>query len=186
MEDEKIIDLYFARDEQALVQTELKYGSYCKAIAMRILENNEDAEEALSDTCLKAWNIIPPTRPSIFRLFLAKIIRNLSFSRWREQSARKRGGGAVAVALEELGECIPASSGADERVNLHELSGTIRAFLDTLPKRDADVFLRRYFFVEDVPAIAARYAMRPDSLSRSLLRTRKKLKNYLIQEGYAP
>lgn len=185
MEDEKIIDLYFARDEQALVQTEIKYGSYCKAIALRILENNEDAEEALSDTYLKAWNTIPPTRPSFFRLFLAKITRNLSFSRWRESAAQKRGGGAVVLALEELSECIPDASRADERVNLRELTQIIRAFLDTLPKREADVFLRRYFFVEDVPAIAARYAMRPDSLSRSLLRTRKKLKDYLIGEGYA-
>ena len=94
MSDEEIIALYFARDEQALAQTDAKYGPYCFSLANAILPSREDAEEALNDTYLKAWQSMPPKKPAVLRLFLAKITRNLAFSRWRNLTAQKRGGGS--------------------------------------------------------------------------------------------
>ena len=107
MDDNAIIELYFARDEQAITETDRKYGSYCYGIANRILSSREDCEETLSDTYYHTWNAIPPQRPDVFKLFLAKITRNLAFSRWRKLSAAKRGGGETELVLEELAGCIP-------------------------------------------------------------------------------
>lgn len=185
MEDEKIIQLYFARDEQAVVETERKYGGYCFTLANTILNNREDAEETVSDTYLKTWNAIPPRKPDVLKMFLAKIIRNLSFSRWRQLSAEKRGGGAMALVLEELDACIPAPGTVEDQLNGKELARVIRCFLNTLSQREQDIFLRRYFFVEETDAIARRYGMKPATVLRTLSRTREKLKNYLTREGYA-
>lgn len=184
MEDEKILDLYFARDERAIAQTEKKYGSYCFALANNILACRQDAEETVSDTYWKAWSAIPPSRPKAFKLFLAKITRNLAFSRWRSRGAEKRGGGETELVLSELEGCIPAGGSVEDRMNARELVKTIRCFLDTLPRREQDLFLRRYFFVEDTAVIAERYGMKPATVLRSLSRTREKLKTYLTQEGY--
>ena len=185
MDDEQILDLYFARDEQAVAETDRKYGGYCFSLANGILNSEQDAEETVSDTYLKAWNTIPPHRPSVFKLFLAKITRNLAFSRWRQASAEKRGGGEMNLVLEELAECIAAPVGVEEQVNAKELGKTIRVFLDTLPAREQDIFLRRYFFVEESGTIAKRYGMKPATVLRTLSRTRAKLKKYLTREGYA-
>ena len=106
MEDEAILDLYFARDEAALAETNRKYGSYCFTVANAVLDCREDAEETVSDTLLRTWDAIPPQRPKYLRLFLAKIARNLAFTRWRKKNARRRGGGETELALEELAGCI--------------------------------------------------------------------------------
>lgn len=185
MEDTKILDLYFARDEQAIVETDRKYGTYCFSLAKAILDNNGDAEEAVNDTYFKTWNVIPPNRPQVLKLFLAKITRNLSFSRWRSLSAQKRGGGEMALVLEELESCIPAPVTVEDSVNAKELAAAIRSFLDTVPPREQDIFLRRYFFVEESETIASRYCMKPAAVLRSLSRTRAKLKQHLAKEGYA-
>lgn len=184
MEDEKIIQLYFARDEQAVVETDRKYGGYCFTLANTILSNREDAEETVSDTYLKAWNAIPPRKPDVLKMFLAKITRNLSFSRWRSYSAEKRGGGAMELVLEELDACIPAPGTVEDGLNGKELAKAIRCFLNTLSQREQDIFLRRYFFVEETAIIAARYGMKPSTVLRTLSRTREKLKHYLSREGY--
>lgn len=184
MEDTKILDLYFARDEQAIQETERKYGAYCFSLAKAILENDSDAEEAVNDTYFKTWNVIPPNRPRVLKLFLAKITRNLSFSRWRNLSAQKRGGGEMELVLEELESCIPSPVTVEDAVNAKELAETIRAFLDTMPPREQNIFLRRYFFVEESETIALHYGMKPAAVLRSLSRTRAKLKQYLIREGY--
>lgn len=184
MEDEEILALYFARDEQAVVETDRKYGGYCFTLANSILNNEQDAEETVSDTYLHTWKAIPPKRPRIFKMFLAKITRNLAFSRWRRLSAYKRGGGELPLVLEELSGCIAASGSVEDRLNGRELAGAIRRFLDTLPAREQDIFLRRYFFVEESEAIARRYGMKPAAVLRTLSRTRQKLKTYLKQEGY--
>ena len=177
MEDEQIIALYFARDEQAVVQTDKKYGPYCYTLANSILNSRQDAEETVSDTYLKAWHAIPPRKPAVLKMFLAKITRNLAFSRWRSLSAQKRGGGEMALVLEELGPCVAARGSVEDSLNGQEL--------DTLPAREQDIFLRRYFFVEESEAIARRYGMKPATVQRTLSRTREKLKNYLTREGYA-
>lgn len=185
MDDEKIIELYFARDEQALAETDRKYGGYCFTLANTILNNREDAEETVSDTYIKTWNAIPPRKPQVLKMFLAKITRNLSFSRWRKLSAKKRGGGAMELVLEELDACIPAPGTVEDNLNGKELAKTIRCFLNTLSQREQDIFLRRYFFVEETDAIALRYGMKSATVLRTLSRTREKLKNYLTREGYA-
>lgn len=185
MEDEQILDLYFARDEQAVAETDRKYGRYCFTLARSILNNEQDCEETVSDTYLKAWNSIPPQRPRVFKMFLAKITRNLAFSRWRSSTAQKRGGGEMELVLEELSGCISAPGGVEDRMNAQELANAIRAFLDTLPVREQDIFLRRYFFVEESEIIANRYGMKKATVQRTLSRTRDKLKKYLTQEGYA-
>jgi len=184
MEDEKIIELYFARDEQAVAETDRKYGAYCFTLANTILNNREDAEETVSDTYLKTWKSIPPRKPEVLKMFLAKITRNLSFSRWRKYAAEKRGGGAVELALEELDACIPAPGTAEDGLMGKELAKAIRCFLNTLPQREQDIFLRRYFFVEETEAIACRYGMKRATVLRTLSRTREKLKKYLTREGY--
>lgn len=185
MEDTKILDLYFARDEQAVAETHKKYGSYCFSLANSILPSKQDAEEAVSDTYWKTWNVIPPNRPTVFRLFLAKITRNVSFSRWRKLTADKRGGGEMALVLDELAGCIAAPGSVEDGLRGRELAAAIRAFLDTLPPREQDIFLRRYFYVEESGNIADRYGMKQATVQRTLSRTRSKLKQYLTKEGYA-
>ena len=184
MEDERIIQLYFARDEQAVAETDRKYGGYCFTLANAILNNREDAEEAVSDTYLKTWQAIPPRKPQVLKLFLAKITRNLSFSRWRKYTAEKRGGGAMELVLEELDACIPAPGTLEDSLMGKELAKAIRCFLNTCPEREQDIFLRRYFFVEETEMIARHYGMKRATVQRTLSRTREKLKTYLTREGY--
>ena len=184
MEDQAILDLYFARDELAITETDRKYGSYCYSVANRILGSAEDSEETVSDTYYHTWNAIPPQRPTFLRLFLAKITRNLAFARWRKLSAAKRGGGETELVLEELAGCIPGREQIDDGLNAVELAKTIRAFLDTLPDREQDIFLQRYFYVEDPETIARRHKIRQSNVNLILCRTRAKLKTYLKQEGY--
>lgn len=184
MEDRAILDLYFARDELAITETDRKYGSYCYSIANRILCSPEDSEETVSDTYWQTWNSIPPQCPSFLKMFLAKVTRNLAFTRWRKLSAAKRGGGATDLVLEELAGCIPGTEQIDDQLNAKELARVIRAFLDTLPERDQDIFLQRYFFVDDAEQIAARYGLKRTNVNVILSRTRSKLKTYLTQEGY--
>lgn len=109
MDDKQIIELYWQRNEDAIHETSLKYGSYCYSIAHNILSNNEDSEECVNDTWLKAWNSIPPQRPVHLKMFLAKITRNLSFDKYKAGKAAKRGNGEIAVVLDELSECLPSS-----------------------------------------------------------------------------
>ena len=184
MEDEKIIELFFARNEQAVAETDKKYGSYCFVLASSILNNREDAEETVSDTYLKTWHAIPPKKPVVLKMFLAKITRNLAFSRWRTLAAEKRGGGEVNLVLEELSDCLASPERVEDRLSAKELAKTIRSFLNTLPQREQDIFLRRYFFVEGSDTIARHYGMKPATVLRTLSRTREKLKSYLTQEGY--
>ena len=184
MEDKAILDLYFARDELAITETDRKYGSYCYSVANRILCSPEDSEETVSDTYWQTWNSIPPHRPSFLKLFLAKVTRNLAFTRWRKQSAAKRGGGETELVLEELAGCIPGTEQIDDQLNAKELVKAIRVFLDTLPERDRAIFLYRYFFVEDADTISVRYGMKRTTVNVVLSRTRTKLKTYLTQEGY--
>ena len=184
MEDEKIIELYFSRNEQAVAETDKKYGAYCFTLASSILCNREDAEETVSDTYLKTWQAIPPKKPTVLKMFLAKITRNLAFSRWRSLTADKRGGGELALVLEELSGCLASQERVEDRLNAKELAKTIRCFLNTLPQREQDIFLRRYFFVEESEDIAVRYGMKRATVLRTLSRTREKLKAYLHEEGY--
>ena len=183
MEDSKIIDLYFARNEAAITETNLKYGTDCQTIAYRVLQNLVDAEECVNDTWLRAWNAIPPQKPSVLRQFLAKITRNLSLDRWRNTHAEKRGGGETMVALDELQECVSGEGDPASQAELAELKEAIAAFLRDLPQRDRDIFLRRYFYLEQPEQIAKAYLLRAAHVRLILSRTRQKLREYLTKEG---
>lgn len=183
MEDAAIIDLYWARQERALSETELKYGGYCRSIAQNILHSHEDTEECVSDTWLRAWNAMPPQRPSVLSAFLGRITRNLSFDRCRKQSAEKRGGGSLPLALDELSECVPSRASVEGELEQKELAAVIDRFLRTLPARECDIFMRRYWYVDSVQAIAARYDMKENTAKSVLFRTREKLRRYLAAEG---
>ena len=114
MEDHAIIELYWERSEDAISKTAAKYGGYCYTIAYNILSNNEDAEESVNDTWLAAWNTMPPRRPKLLAAFLGKMTRYISLDRWKNRTARKRGGGEVPLVLEELEECISGEDSVEK------------------------------------------------------------------------
>ena len=145
MEDSRIIDLYWAREERALRETERKYGSYCRTVAHNILRNREDSEECVNDTWLRAWNAMPPQRPSILSSFLGTITRNLALDRYKAGHRNKRGGGQLTVALEELGDCIAGRLDVEQMAAEAELTRAIDRFLRSLPENECCVFMRRYW-----------------------------------------
>ena len=182
MEDSAIIDLYFARSENAIKETAEKYGRLLKSVSMRILKSLEDAEEAVSDTYMKAWNSIPPTRPNALNAFLTKITRNISLDKYDAMHAEKRGSGEIAVVLDELEECI-----SDDRIPIPgeglELKEIINAFLEKEKPESRKIFVRRYFFGSDVKEIAETYGIGESKVKMSLARSRERLKACLEQEG---
>ena len=141
MEDSAIIDLYWAREERALSETDAKYGGYCRSIAHNILKNREDSEECVSDTWLHAWNAMPPERPGRLRAWLAGITRNISIDRWRRERTHGRGG-TVTVLLSELEECVPSPRGLEEITDARELGRVLNGWLGSLPRRDCADFMR--------------------------------------------
>ena len=184
MEDSKIIELYWQKNENAIKETSSKYGAYCFAIAENILHNKEDSEECVNDTWLKTWNAIPPHKPAKLQMFLAKITRNLSFNRFNARSAKKRGSGEIVMVLDELAECLANESDVASEYEVRELGRCIRNFVRTLPERDGNVFVCRYFFTAPVAEIAKKYNLTENNVMVILSRTRTKLKNHLIKEGF--
>ena len=184
MEDNDIIELYFARDQKAIAETKSKYSGYCFALANRILGSNEDAEECVNDTLFSAWNSIPPYRPKILRMFLAKLARNRALNRIKADRAKKRGSGEVTLVYEELSECISDGRDIESEIIAKELGQAVSSFIAALPEREGDIFIRRYFFMEAVKDIAEGYGMTPGNVSVTLNRTRGKLKEYLESSGY--
>ncbi|MBO4767394.1 MAG: sigma-70 family RNA polymerase sigma factor [Lachnospiraceae bacterium] len=182
MEDDKIIGMLFDREQKALEYTSEKYGRYLHTVAFRILGNEEDSEECVNDTLLSAWNAIPPTRPTVFSMFLAKITRNFAINRRRAETAAKRGGGEVSLVLAELEETVAGSENTESGVLAEELSEAIRGFVNGLPEREGDIFTRRYFFAQSVKEIAAGYRLSQTNVSVILNRTRSKLREYLTKE----
>lgn len=181
MDDTAIIELYWARDERAVEETDRKYGPYYRTVSWNILKNRQDVEECVNDTYVRTWNAIPPQRPVSLRAFGAQIIRNLSLSRYRAAHAQRRGGGQTAAVLEELADCV--ADGPEAWLEASELSRQIDRFLRQLPQKEACLFLRRYWFMESLGEIAHRYRLPVGSVKSSLFRTRKKLKEYLEKEG---
>ena len=183
VKDGQIVELYWARDERALAETEAKYGGYCLAIARNILSDGADAEECVNDTWLGAWNAMPDARPSALSAFLGKITRRLALDRWRAKYAAKRGGGETPLVLDELAECAPAGEGPEEALAARELAEAVNAFLRSLPPVEMGVFLRRYWYLESVKDTAARLGFSQSKVKSMLARTRKKLRTYLEKEG---
>lgn len=184
MEDSQIIELYWHKNADAISETAHKYGAYCFTIAENILHNKEDSEECVNDTWLNVWNAIPPQKPCRLQMFLAKITRNLSLNRFNARTAEKRGGGEMALVLDELADCLACETDVETAYETKELEQFIRRFVQALPERDGNVFVRRYFFIESTVTIAKQYCLTENNVMVILSRVRKKLKQELMREGY--
>ena len=183
MEDKQIVDLYWARSETAIAETEKKYGRYCHYIAYQILYNDEDAKEIVNDTYLKTWNSIPPQRPDPLKPYVGMISRQLALDTYEAQHTQKRGG-QVPLVLDELSECIPDNdSGADIGESV-ALSDALTRFIWALPQQTRKIFVRRYFYMSSVAEIAKDFSMKESNVTMHLLRTRKKLEQFLKKEGF--
>ena len=177
--DTAIIELYNARDERAISETDRKYGSYCTAVSMNILDSYPDAEECVNDTYLHTWNSIPPQNPPGLRNFLGKIVRNLSISRWRTLHSQKRDRD-LTVALSELEDCLSVPAETEGR----ELCEWLNAFLEGLDARERKLFVGRYWYAHPVNRLAEAYGMTPNAVTKQLARTRERLRAYLAERGY--
>ena len=184
MKDEAIIELFWARSEAAIHETDRAYGRYCQSIAYGILRVHENAEETVNDTWLKAWDTIPPERPHYLKGFLGRITRQLSINRLEKETAQKRGAGQYALALEELAECIPDQSRGEDLADLTALRDALNRFLRSLPVESRSVFLRRYWYAQSIAEIAAGCGMSESKVKSMLLRTRNKLRKLLTEEGF--
>lgn len=183
MEDQQIIELYNERSETAISETAKKYGKYCYTIAYHILYNEQDSEECVNDTYLRTWEAIPPQYPNKLSAFLGKITRNLALNRYRYYSRQKRGDGQVALALEELQECIPDSNSVEQELEEEYLIEMLNRFLYDLPREKRMIFLRRYWYLSSIQEIAVDYEMSESKVKMTLLRVRNKLKQVLEKEG---
>lgn len=183
MTDEQIIALYWERSENAIQETDIKYGTLCRGIAYRILQDRLDAEECVDDGYMRLWNTIPPERPQRLRAFLAKIVRNLALNRYERETALKRGGGEVAATLEELSGCIPGKDDIDTHMEEKELRRILSGFLRTMKKTERMIFLMRYWELQPIAQIAKVTRASESKVKMSLLRSRNKLKAVLEKEG---
>lgn len=183
MEDEKIIELYFQRSEDAIPQTDLKYGSRCAAVAYNILESREDSEECVNDAYLAVWNSVPPTVPLYLGAYLTGIVRKLSLSMLRYRCADRRGRGEYALSFDELEDCIGYGGQPGDEVELRELAAEIQQFLSTLSPDDRKIFMCRYWLIAPISQIAENSGFSESKVKSSLFRSREKLRRHLIKEG---
>lgn len=182
MEDSAIIDLYFQRSEEAISQTAAKYGNYCFSIASSILPSREDAQEAVNDTYLGAWNAIPPHKPNSLAAFLGKITRRISLNRYLAARTAKRGGGEVALALEELSGCIPSPVTVEQELEGAELAALLNRFVRSLPEADRRVFVLRYWYLTSIAGIARQTGFSQSKVKSMLFRARNRLRTVLEKE----
>ena len=178
MDDNTIIELFWQRSEDALTAVSNRFNGYCRKIAVNILHSDEDAEECVNETWLKAWNAIPPARPSRLTAFLGRITRNLALDRYEAAHSQKRGGGEVALALDELRDIATPETTDDG-----EITRVINAFLRSEPPEYSDIFVKRYWYLCSIKVIAAEYGYSESKVTSLLLRMRQKLKKNLESEG---
>ena len=182
MEDQKIVDLYWERSEAAISETQTKYGRYCHYIAYNILYSDEDAEECVNDTYIKAWNAMPPHRPKLLSAFLGKITRNTALDRYAYAKAQKRSG-EMSLILDEMGQCIPDAKTGGSFTDEIALRDAINGFLRSLQPLTRMIFVRRYWYLSTVREIAADFELSVSNVKITLLRTRNKFREYLEKEG---
>lgn len=183
MEDRAIVELYWQRSDRAIEESERKYGKYCHAIAFNLVGDHRDAEECVNDTWLRAWNLMPDKRPRLLSAFLGGISRNLAISLYRAKSAKKRGGGETALALEELIDCIPSGADPQREYEGREFSEAVGRFVSRLPDAERKVFVARYWYLASVEDISRRAGYSLSKTKSMLLRTRGRLREYLREEG---
>ena len=183
MDDERIIELFWARSEQAIGELDRKYGETVKKTAANLLRSRQDAEECVNDTYLGVWNRIPPQRPDPLAAFVCRIARNLAVNRYHANNAEKRGGGYELI-LDEMLECIPSGTDIETDYDAKELSAAINRFLAGLRREDRVLFVRRYWYADSVTELAAATRSSPGRISVRLFRLRGKLRNTLAKEGF--
>ena len=182
MEDTAIIQLFFQRAEQAIVEVQQKYGSFCRTVAMNLLQQKEDVEECVNDTWQAAWQRIPPENPRMLGAFLGRITRNLAISRFRKNTAQMRSEG-LTVLLSELEHCVPSGQSTEEAVDSILLGDYISKWLETLSADDRALFLRRYWFGESLRELSREVGTGEGHLAQKLYRLRLQLKKALEKEG---
>lgn len=184
MQDERIVELYWQRDESAIHETEQKYGPYLTKIAYNILSDLEDSKESVNDTYMKAWNSMPPHKPDVLSTYLGKITRQVSIDILRKRSSLKRQASEYATSLDEIGDCIPSGETPEQAVELQLLAKAIASYLRTLSPQARNTFVGRYYFMDSIRDISEYYGMSKSKVESMLHRTRKGLKAYLEKEGY--
>lgn len=182
LEDEKIIELFFARSEQAIQALDQKYGKVCHSLSYNILKSPQDAEECVSEAYLGAWNAIPPARPNPLQAYLCKIVRNLSLKRHAHNAAAKRNS-IFDVAMQELEDSLSAPDTVESELEARELAQIIEDFLETQTKENRVIFMRRYAYLDPYSEIAARVGLSENNVAVRLNRIRRKLKQYLQERG---
>ncbi len=183
MEDREIVELYWARSENAIAETGKKYERYCRSIARGLLPNEEDCEECVNDAYLRAWETIPPRRPERLSTYLGKITRNLALDRCRYRGREKRGSGQTPLVLEEIGACVPGPDSDEAMLDRVALTDCFDRFLAALPREKRDIFVRRYWFFSSIQEIASDFGLSEGRVKMILLRARGQLKDALEKEG---
>ena len=178
MEDSQIVALYWEKNEDAIVETDRKYGDYCRSIAMNILADRGDAEECVNDAYLAVWKTVPPAKPSPFLPYLCRIVRNLSIERYRKRRAAKRDD-ALTLSWDELEPCLPSAGSPEEETDARELTRLINRYLESLSQQDQLLFMRRYWFLDSYQEITRLSGLSEKNVSVRLTRLRQKLRIYL-------
>lgn len=184
LSDEKIVELYWQREEKAISATDVKYGRYLYTIAYNVLRDGLDSEECLNDTYLGAWNSMPPNKPRLLHVFLSRITRNISLGRLRKRTADRRIPSNLIISLEELDEGMYFEMGEDEIYLIRRLSEILNDYLNELPDRSVFVFVCRYYYSDSLECIAKMLGLSVNTISRELSKIRKGLRDKLIKEGY--
>ena len=184
MEDAEIVELYWARNEDAITQTKAKYGAYLNRVAYNILSDLEDSQECVSDTLLAAWRSMPNNRPKNLRTYLGKITRQVSIDLYRRRNRMKRYASEYAISLEELGDSFTDGRTPEDELNARLLTETVNCFLRTLPDEARNTFIGRYYFFDSLQAVARYCGMSENKCKSLLYRTRQSLKSYLQREGF--
>ena len=183
MDDEKIIELYWRRDETAIARTDEKYGRLCRKISDDILSSREDSEECVNDAYMRVWGSIPPNEPSSLSAYVGKITRNIALDKLRQKNSSKRGNGEVPVLLDELAECVSGADELERRQDSAEIIDALNGFLETLSATERGVFMRRYWMMEPIADVAARYDISVSKTTTMLFRLRGRLKKHFMKEG---
>lgn len=182
MEDASIIELFWERNQQAIEETDKKYGKLCFSVANNLLNNFHDSQECVSDTYLAVWNKIPPTRPNHYPAFLCRISKNLALKKIEYHRANKRDSN-LTLSLDELGDCVSGVN-IDAQLSYKQLSVAISTFLYSQKERDRVIFIRRYWFCDDISYIAKRMGLTENNVTLILFRMRQNLRKYLTKEGF--
>lgn len=183
MNDESIIELFWKRDEQAIIETKLKYGGLCTSLASNMLDSLEDAQECVNDTYLTVWNQIPTDKPNYFSAYLCKIIKNLALKKIEYNSAKKRNC-KMSQSIDEIGEILSDSNSPEDEYDLKELSAALSRFLRMRKEKNQQIFIRRYWYYSSIEDIAEMFGMTENNVSLVLFRERKALKEFLRKEGF--